>query len=192
MEEEETITIITATIPSLIRLRDEKESCLRDGVCETCPIQNLRPTYFPVSLMILDIVYDVTLWHWLIVTQSHLFSLAENNAKTTRHWIKKISDVPQKQFISCNLQIVLDWDTGDCSAHGRTGALNGFFRVLERLICELMHCILARFSDQSFFFWSLPSLTILFWRTLLVITKHPENELGIAKMDNTTTRLITF
>ena len=30
------------------------------------------------------------------------------------------------------------------------------------------------------------------WRTLLVITKHPEDGPGIAQMDNTTTRLITF
>ena len=29
-------------------------------------------------------------------------------------------------------------------------------------------------------FWSLPSVTILWWRTLLVITKHPENGPGIA------------
>ena len=41
-------------------------------------------------------------------------------------------------------------------------------------------------------FWSLPLLTILCWRTLLVITKHPEDGPGIAHMDNTTTRLITF
>ena len=39
-------------------------------------------------------------------------------------------------------------------------------------------------------FWSLPPLTI--WRTHLVITKHPEDGHGIAQMDNTTTRLITF
>ena len=30
------------------------------------------------------------------------------------------------------------------------------------------------------------------WRTLLVITKHPEDGYGIAQMDNTTTRLITL
>ena len=30
------------------------------------------------------------------------------------------------------------------------------------------------------------------WRTHLVITKHPEDGHGIAQMDNTTTRLITF
>ena len=36
-------------------------------------------------------------------------------------------------------------------------------------------------------FWSLSPLTILCWRTLLVITKHPEDGLGIGQMDNTTT-----
>ena len=41
-------------------------------------------------------------------------------------------------------------------------------------------------------FWSLLPLTLLCWRTLLVITKHPEDGPGIAQMDNTTTRLITF
>ena len=41
-------------------------------------------------------------------------------------------------------------------------------------------------------FWSLPTLTFLCWRTLLVITKHQEDGHGIAQMDNTTTRLITF
>ena len=41
-------------------------------------------------------------------------------------------------------------------------------------------------------FWSLPPLTILCWQTLLVITKHLENGPGIAEMDNTMTRLITF
>ena len=41
-------------------------------------------------------------------------------------------------------------------------------------------------------FWSLPPLTILCWRTLLVITKHPEDGPGIAQMDNTSARLITF
>ena len=41
-------------------------------------------------------------------------------------------------------------------------------------------------------FWSLPPLTILFWRTLLVITKHPEDGPGKAQMDNTTARLIIF
>ena len=40
--------------------------------------------------------------------------------------------------------------------------------------------------------WSLPPLTILWWRTLLVITKHPEVRLGNTQMDNTTNRLITF
>ena len=41
-------------------------------------------------------------------------------------------------------------------------------------------------------FWSLPAVTILCWRPLLVITKHPEGGPGIAQMDNTTGRLITF
>ena len=41
-------------------------------------------------------------------------------------------------------------------------------------------------------FWSLPPLTILCWRTLLVTTKHPEDGHGIAQMDNTTARLIIF
>ena len=41
-------------------------------------------------------------------------------------------------------------------------------------------------------FWSLPPLTILCWRTLLVITKYPEDGPGIAQMDTTTTRPITF
>ena len=40
-------------------------------------------------------------------------------------------------------------------------------------------------------FWSLPSLTILCWRTLMVILKHPEDGPGIVQMDNSTTRLIT-
>ena len=40
--------------------------------------------------------------------------------------------------------------------------------------------------------WSLPTLTTLCWRTHLVITKHPEDGHGIAQMDNTTTKLITF
>ena len=39
---------------------------------------------------------------------------------------------------------------------------------------------------------SLPPLTTLCWRTHLVITRHPEDGHGIAQMDNTTTRLITF
>ena len=39
---------------------------------------------------------------------------------------------------------------------------------------------------------SLPALTILCWRTLLVITNHPEDGPGIAQMDKTTARLITF
>ena len=41
-------------------------------------------------------------------------------------------------------------------------------------------------------FWSLPPLTILCRRTLLVITKHPEDGPGIAQVDNTTARLIIF
>ena len=41
-------------------------------------------------------------------------------------------------------------------------------------------------------FWSLPPLTILCWRTLLVITKRPKDGPGIAQTDNSTTRLITF
>ena len=41
-------------------------------------------------------------------------------------------------------------------------------------------------------FRSLPPLTILCWRTFLVVTKHPEDGPGIAQMDNTTTRVITF
>ena len=41
-------------------------------------------------------------------------------------------------------------------------------------------------------FWSLPPITIVCWQTLLVITKHSEDGPGIALMDNTTTRLITF
>ena len=34
-------------------------------------------------------------------------------------------------------------------------------------------------------FWSLPPLPILCWRTLLIITKHPEDGPGMAQMDNT-------
>ena len=41
-------------------------------------------------------------------------------------------------------------------------------------------------------FWSLPTLTNSCWRTLLVIKKHPKDGPGIAQMDNTTIRLITF
>ena len=41
-------------------------------------------------------------------------------------------------------------------------------------------------------FWSLRPLTILCWRTHLVITRHSEDEHGIVQMDNTTTRLITL
>ena len=42
------------------------------------------------------------------------------------------------------------------------------------------------------YFWSLPPLTILCRRTLLVITKHPEDGPGIAQIDNTTARFITL
>ena len=45
-------------------------------------------------------------------------------------------------------------------------------------------------EDSDFF--SLSPLTILCWRTLLVITEHPEFGPGTAQMDKTTTRLITF
>ena len=41
-------------------------------------------------------------------------------------------------------------------------------------------------------FWSFLPLLALCWRTHLVITKNPEDGHGIAQMDNTTTRLITF
>ena len=41
-------------------------------------------------------------------------------------------------------------------------------------------------------FWSLPPLTILCCRTLLVMTKHPEDGHGIAQKGKTATRLITF
>ena len=41
-------------------------------------------------------------------------------------------------------------------------------------------------------FCSLSPLTILRWRTLLVVTKHTEHGPGIAHMDNTTIGLITF
>ena len=41
-------------------------------------------------------------------------------------------------------------------------------------------------------FWSLPPLATLCLWTHLIITKHPEDGHGIAQMDNTTTRLITF
>ena len=51
--------------------------------------------------------------------------------------------------------------------------------------------MMTRMREDSDF-WSLPPLTTLCWRTHLVITKHPEDGPGIALMDNTTTRLITF
>ena len=41
-------------------------------------------------------------------------------------------------------------------------------------------------------FWSLPALMILCWQTLLVITKYPEDGPGVAQIDDTTTKLITF
>ena len=44
---------------------------------------------------------------------------------------------------------------------------------------------------EDSYFWSLPPLTILCWRTPFVITKHPEEVPGIAQMDNTPTRLIS-
>ena len=51
--------------------------------------------------------------------------------------------------------------------------------------------MMTQMRDDSEF-WSLPTLTILCWRTLLVIKKHQEDGPGKAQMDNTTTRLITF
>ena len=47
-------------------------------------------------------------------------------------------------------------------------------------------------NEEDSDFWSLPPLTTLCWRTHLISTKHPEDGHGIAQMDNTTTRLITF
>ena len=44
-------------------------------------------------------------------------------------------------------------------------------------------------NERNTDFWSLPPLTILCWRTHLVITRHPED--GHGQMD-TITRLITF
>ena len=41
-------------------------------------------------------------------------------------------------------------------------------------------------------FWSVLALTVLCWRTLLVVTKHPEDGPVITQIDNTKTRLITF
>ena len=35
-------------------------------------------------------------------------------------------------------------------------------------------------------------LTILYWQTVLAITKHPEDGPGIAQINKPTTRLITF
>ena len=57
-------------------------------------------------------------------------------------------------------------------------------QVFHELVCPLTIVL------PWIFFWSLPPLTILCWRTLLVITKHPEDEPGIAQVDNTTTRLL--
>ena len=51
--------------------------------------------------------------------------------------------------------------------------------------------IITQMKEHSDF-WSLPPLTILCWRTLLVITKQPEDGPDIAQMDNTTIKLITF
>ena len=50
--------------------------------------------------------------------------------------------------------------------------------------------IMTQMREDSYF-WSLPPLTILCWRTLLVNTKHSEDGSGIAQMDNTTTRVIS-
>ena len=50
--------------------------------------------------------------------------------------------------------------------------------------------MMTQMRDDSNF-WSLPPLTILRWRTPLVITKHTEDGPGMAQMD-ITTRLITF
>ena len=41
-------------------------------------------------------------------------------------------------------------------------------------------------------FLCLTPLTIMCWRTFLVITKYPEDGPSIVQMGNTTTRLITF
>ena len=51
--------------------------------------------------------------------------------------------------------------------------------------------MMTQMSEDSDF-WSLPPLTILYLRILLVITKHPEDGPGIAQRDNSTTGLITF
>ena len=55
------------------------------------------------------------------------------------------------------------------------------------------HCspIMTQIRGDSDY-WSLPPLTILCWRTPLVITKHPEDGPGLARMHNTTARLIIF
>ena len=47
-------------------------------------------------------------------------------------------------------------------------------------------------NEKGFRRLEFATFDILCWRTLLVITKHPEDGHGIAQMDNTTTRLITF
>ena len=52
-------------------------------------------------------------------------------------------------------------------------------------------CIATRMREDSDF-WILQRLTIWCWRTLLVITEHPEDGPGIAQKDNATIRLITF
>ena len=51
--------------------------------------------------------------------------------------------------------------------------------------------MMAQMREDSDF-WSLPPFTTLCWRTHLVITKHPEDGPGKAKIDNTTARLIIF
>ena len=50
---------------------------------------------------------------------------------------------------------------------------------------------MTQMSEDSDF-WSLPPLTILYWRTLLVITKHLEDGPDTAHMDNITIRLLSL
>ena len=57
--------------------------------------------------------------------------------------------------------------------------------------CVDPSAMMAQMREDSDF-WSLPSLTILCWRTHMVETKHPEDGPGIAQMENTTARLIIF
>ena len=47
-------------------------------------------------------------------------------------------------------------------------------------------------NEKGFRRLEFATFDILCWRTLLVITKHPEDGPGVALMDNTTARLITF